>query len=96
MPLKTTRYDPANYIETDLDARFYLEAALQTKDPAFIADSLGVVARARGMTKVAKAAGLSRESLYKALSTDGNPEFGTILKVIDALGFKLAIAPAKG
>ena len=96
MPLKTSKYDPANYIETDLDARQYLEAALETKDAAFIADSLGVVARARGMTKVAKAAGLSRESLYKALSSDGNPEFATILRVIDALGFTLAIRPGKG
>ena len=58
-------------------------------DPAFIAQSLGHIARARGMSRIAKEAGLSRESLYRALSGDGNPEFGTILKVFKALGLRL-------
>jgi probable addiction module antidote protein len=58
-------------------------------DPAFIAKALGTIARARGMTQVARDAGLSRESLYRALSGEGNPEFGTILKVVKALGLKL-------
>jgi probable addiction module antidote protein len=61
-------------------------------DPAFIAKSLGHIARARGMSRLANDTGLSRESLYRALSGDGNPEFGTILKVIKALGLRLQIA----
>ena len=89
-------FDAAEYIDGEAGALAYLESAFETKDAAFIAEALGDVARARGMTKVAKAAGLSRESLYKALSSDGNPEFATILRVIDALGFTLAIRPGKG
>ena len=69
---------------------------METNDPAFIAYALGQVARARGMTEIAKEAGLSRESLYKALSVDGNPEFGTILKVMHALGLKLSVGPSAG
>jgi probable addiction module antidote protein len=61
-------------------------------DPALIAHALGVVARAKGMSKIARAAGLGRESLYKALSPDGNPEFVTVLKVMRALGLKLKVA----
>lgn len=69
----------------------YLDACMEEAgdDPAFIAKALGTIARARGMSQVARDAGLSRESLYRALSGEGNPEFGTILKVVRALGFKL-------
>jgi probable addiction module antidote protein len=69
----------------------YLDACLEEAgdDPAFIAQALGVIARAKGMTQLARDTGLARENLYKALSIDGNPEFGTILKVIKALGLKL-------
>ena len=92
--LKTRPFDPAEYLGTDEAIMAYIEEAIETSDPAFIADALGVVARARGMSQVAKDAGLGRESLYKALSVDGNPEFGTILRVLKALGVKLSVAPA--
>jgi probable addiction module antidote protein len=74
----------------------YLDACLEEAgdDPAFIAHALGVIARARGMSQLARDTGLARENLYKALSSDGNPEFGTILKVIKALGLKLHARPA--
>jgi probable addiction module antidote protein len=71
-----------------------LEEAFSTDDPAFIAKAIGTVARARGMSQIAKKSGLSRESLYKALSTDGNPEFGTIVRVMNALGLKFSVSPA--
>lgn len=65
------------------------KAALEEDDPAVIAAALGDIARAKGMTQIAREAGLGRESLYKALSPDGNPEFATVLKVVKALGLKL-------
>jgi probable addiction module antidote protein len=72
----------------------YLEAALEEGDPALVAAALGDIARAKGMTQVARDTGLGRESLYKALSASGNPEFATVMKVIAALGLKLHAAPA--
>ncbi|EQC00361.1 putative addiction module antidote protein [Photorhabdus temperata] len=91
-----TRWDSAEYLKTEADMAEYLDACIEEvgDDPAFIARALGTIARARGMTQVAKDAGLSRESLYRALSGDGNPEFGTILKVVKALGLKLHVAAA--
>jgi probable addiction module antidote protein len=70
-----------------------MSEALATEDPAFIADALGVVARARGMSEIARESGLSRESLYRALSPDGNPEFNTILRVVRSLGLRLSTTP---
>ncbi|MCK9418063.1 MAG: putative addiction module antidote protein [Nitrospirae bacterium] len=67
----------------------YLEAAIEDSDPALISAALGDIARAKGMSQVARKAGLGRESLYKALSPNGNPEFATILKVVKALGLRL-------
>jgi probable addiction module antidote protein len=67
-----------------------ISTALETGDPAFIADSLGVVARARGTSQLARDTGARRESLYKALAGDGNPEFATIMKVVQTLGVKLS------
>ena len=89
--IKTTRYDSAEYLETPEDMAAYLEACLEEAngDAAFIAKALGNIARAKGMSQVARDAGLSRESLYKALSGERTPGFDTILKVIDALGLKL-------
>ncbi|MGH6948219.1 MAG: addiction module antidote protein [Kiloniellales bacterium] len=84
------RFDPAEFLDSDEAVAEYLTAALETDDPAFVADALGVVARTTGMSEVAKAAGLGRESLYKALSADGNPEVATVLKVVKALGLQLA------
>ncbi len=90
----TRPYDSAEYLTSDEAIHAYMEAALETNDPAFIAKALGTIARARGMSRVAKKAGLSRESLYKALSTEGNPEFGTVIRVMHALGLKFSITAA--
>ena len=89
---KTIPWDSAEYLKTDEDIASYLEAVFDDGDPALISHALGVVARAKGMTQIAHAAGLGRESLYKALSPDGNPEFATVLKVMRALGLKLKVA----
>lgn len=93
--IKTTAWDAAEYLKTDADIIAYLEAAFEDNDPSLIAAALGDVARARGMAQIAREAGVGRESLYKALSKDGNPEFSTVLKVMKALGLKLAAAPAE-
>ncbi len=89
----TKPFDPAEYLEDSESIAAYLSDALESEDPAFIADALGVVARARGMSDVARQAGVSRESLYRALSADGNPEFATILRVMQALGLRLSAVP---
>jgi probable addiction module antidote protein len=91
---KTRPYGTAEYLESEMTQAEYLSAALETGDPAFVADAIGTVARAKGMAQIAKQAGLGRESLYKALSAEGNPEFATVLKVIRALGLKLTAEPA--
>lgn len=86
---KTKPYDSAEYLETTEDMAAYLEAALEDGDPRVIVHALGNIARARGMSQIARDTGLGRESLYKALSPEGNPEFATVLKVVQALGIKL-------
>jgi probable addiction module antidote protein len=86
---KTRRWDAADYLKSDKDVIAYLEAALEEGDAALFTAALGDVARAKGMTEIARKTGLGRESLYKALSPDGNPEFATILKVVRSLGLKL-------
>jgi probable addiction module antidote protein len=87
----TTRYDVAEHLRTPKDMAAYLEASLEESngDAAFVAKALGDIARAKGMSQVARDAGLSRESLYKALSGERSPSFDTILKVVEALGLKL-------
>jgi len=90
--LKTYPWDVAAYLKTGEDIANYLEAVFEDGDPALVAAALGDVARAKGMTKIARATGLGRESLYKALSRGGNPELATVLKVIRALGLKLKVA----
>jgi len=89
--VKTRPWDSAEHLKTEDDIAEYFEACLQEggDDPAFIAHALGVIARARGMSEVARDAGVSREGLYKALSGEGNPSFDTILRVITALGLQL-------
>ena len=89
---KTQRWDAADYLKSDEDMAAYLEAAIEGGDPALFTAALGDIARARGMTELARETGLGRESLYKALSPDGNPEFATILKVVHSLGLKLHAA----
>ena len=89
--IKTRRYDTAEHLRTPEEMAAYLEACIEEAngDAAFIAKALGNIAKAKGMTQVAKDAGLSRESLYKALSGDRSPGFDTILRVINALGIEL-------
>ena len=89
----TFPWDPAEHLTTEEDRAAYLEAALEEGDSALVAAALGDIARAKGMTQVAREAGLGRESLYKALSPTGNPEFATILKVIAALGLQVHATP---
>lgn len=89
--VKLRKWDSAEHLKTEEDIALYFEACLDEAgdDAAFIAKSLGTIARARGMTQLAKDTGLGRESLYKALSGEGNPSFATILKVTRALGLRL-------
>lgn len=86
---KTRLYDASEYLKSEKDMAAYFEAALEEGDPAIIVHALGNIAKARGMTEIARKTGLGRESLYKALSHGGNPEFATVLKVVHALGIKL-------
>ena len=88
----TRPWDAAEHLETGEDMVAYLEAALEQDDPKLVVAALGDIARAKGMAKVAQEAGLGRESLYKSLSPDGNPEFGTVLRVMRALGLRLRAA----
>ncbi len=92
---KTRPFDPAEYLDSDAAIAAYMTEALETDDPSFVVDALGVVARARGMTEVAREAGVSRESLYRALSTEGNPEFATVMRVVRALGLRFSISPMR-
>ncbi|MBP1750583.1 MAG: addiction module antidote protein [Deltaproteobacteria bacterium] len=94
----TTRYDVSEHLRTPEEMAAYLEACIEEAngDAAFIAKALGDIARAKGMSQVARDAGLSRESLYKALSGERSPGFDTILKVIRALGLTLHAEAAQG
>lgn len=91
MTQKLSKWDSAQYLKTEEDMLAYFEACLEEAgdDAAFIAKALGNIAKARGMTQLARDTGLGRESLYKALSGEGNPSFATILKVTRALGLQL-------
>jgi probable addiction module antidote protein len=89
---KTRRWDAAAHLRTDADMAAYLNAALSEGDPSLVAAALGDIARAKGMTGVARKTGLGRESLYKSLSPEGQPELATVLKVVQALGLKLTAA----
>ena len=91
--LQTTPWDAADHLETREEMAAYLEAALEDGDPALVVAALGDIARSKGMTQIARETGLGRESLYKALSNEGNPEFATVLKVIQALGLRLRATP---
>jgi probable addiction module antidote protein len=92
--IKTTRWDPVDYLDDDAALLEYLEAALEDGDSAVVTAALGDIARAKGMATVAEMTGLGRESLYKALSRTGNPELSTVLKVVKALGLRLRAEPA--
>ncbi len=88
-----TTFDAADYLKTDQDVAAYLEASAEDGDPATMVTALGTVARARNMSQLARDAGLTREGLYKALSSDGNPAFATVAKVVQALGFEIVFRP---
>ena len=92
---KTLPYDAAKYLATEADMAAYLQAALEDGDPELVMYALGNIARARGISQIARQTGLGRESLYKALSPEGNPEFATVLKVVRALGLKLKAQPTR-
>jgi probable addiction module antidote protein len=95
MPEKFSRYDSAEYLQTDDDVARYLEACVEEggDDPAFMAHALGVIARARNMVQLSRDTGISRAGLYKALSGEGNPSFATVVKVARALGLKVSFQP---
>lgn len=94
MPLATRPFDPADYLDSPEAIVAYLEGAFADGDPTEISDALGVVARARGMSLMASETGLSRQTLYKALSVEGNPSLATVLKVAKALNLKLVLQAA--
>ena len=93
MAVEITNFDPAAYLDDDEALATYLSDAFETQDVAFISDAIGVVARAQGMKQIAQEAGVSRESLYRALSSAGNPELGTVLKVLASLNIKISAQP---
>ena len=90
---KLKEFDPAKFLKSDEAIRTFIEDAFETKDAALIADCIGIVARAKGMTKIAEQTGLSREQLYRSFSQEGNPTLTTTLAVMDAIGFDLAGKP---
>jgi len=91
---RTRPFDAARYLSSDEDIAAYLDAVLEDGDPRVVSRALGEIARAKGMTNIARATGMSRESLYKALSPDGNPEMATFLKVVRAFGLHLHASEA--
>ena len=91
MAEKFSRYDTADYLKTEEDMALYLDACIEEDpgDGSLIRTALGSIARAKGMSQLARDTGISREGLYRALSAEGNPEFSTVMKVIRALGLTL-------
>lgn len=86
---KLSKFDAAEYLDSPEIITAYLNKALETGDSRYIAQAIGTIARAKGMSAIARESGLSRENLYRALSEDGTPEFGTIMKVLDAIDIQL-------
>jgi probable addiction module antidote protein len=93
---KFSRYDSADYLETEDDVAAYLDAVMEEggEDPTYVTRALGVVARARNISKLARDTGMSREGIYKALSEDGNPSFATVAKIAGALGLRITFSAA--
>lgn len=89
--METRPFDPANYLESEEDILYYLEAAMEGNDPKHIASALGDVARSKGMSEIARKAGLGRQALYNALSENGNPTLETLIAVLGALGLELTV-----
>lgn len=96
MSIKTTAWDSADYLKNDEDIQLYLEACIEEAgdDPAFVVHALGVIARAKNMSQLARETGLTREGLYKAFSAEGNPTFATVAKVAKALGLQITVQAA--
>lgn len=95
MTLKTTPWDSADYLKTAEDIQAYLEAALEENDPVFFQKALGTIARATGVQAIADRSRMTRAGVYKALSEEGNPSFGNVLKVVNALGYRLTLTGTK-
>ena len=93
MTAETKPFDAADYLETEEDVAAYMTEALASGEAAVVARALGTIARARGMSGIARETGLSRESLYRALSAEGNPELATVLRIIEAIGLRLTAEP---
>lgn len=93
MTVKISRWDSAEYLDTEEDIQAYLDAVMDEggDDPAYILHALSVIARARNMSQIAKSAGISREGLYKALSRDGNPSFTTVARIAGALNLRITV-----
>ncbi|MEQ1651920.1 MAG: addiction module antidote protein [Hyphomicrobium sp.] len=91
----TAPFDTADYLETPADIAAYLQVSFEDADKRVIAEAIGAVARAHGMSDIARTTGMSRESLYKALSADGNPSFATVVSVLSSLGLRLNVETAK-
>ena len=91
MAIRTKPFDPADFLQTDEDIIAYLDAAMEDNDPAFIAGALGDVARSKGMSAIARKAGVGRQALYGALSENGNPTLETLVGVLNALGLQLTV-----
>jgi probable addiction module antidote protein len=91
MALKVLPFDPAEHLETEEDILYYLEAAMEGNDPKHIASALGDVARSKGMSEIARKAGVGRQALYSALSQSGNPTLETLTAVLNALGLQLTV-----
>jgi probable addiction module antidote protein len=91
--IKTRPFDASSYLKDEADVAAYLQVAIEDGDPALLAAALGDIAKARGMTQLARDTGLSRESLYKSLSGERAPSSDTLFKVIHAMGFKLTVEP---
>jgi probable addiction module antidote protein len=91
MALKLTRFEPAEHLESEEDILYYLEAAMEGNDPKHIASALGDVARSKGMSEIARKAGLGRQALYNALSENGNPTLETLIAVLNAMGLQLTV-----
>lgn len=96
MTVNLTRWDSAKYLENEDDVQAYLDAVLAeaSDDPAYLMHALGVIARAKNMSQLARDTGMSREGLYKALSGDGNPTFATVTKIAKALGLQIRFETA--
>jgi probable addiction module antidote protein len=90
---KIAPYDSAEFLNSPKAVQFYMEEAMESGDPQLITHALGVVARAKSMSDIARKSGLSRESLYRSLSPSGKPEFGTVMSVLKALDLGLSVKP---